>query len=343
VSDQPTTPTPRRSLRRVARLACLGWLGWGFAVISLWVQYQVGVYQTHGWLWLPFAIGGVLAGLVAFAFGFWRTVRGPSRRAALGWAVHGLLPLLLWGALIGYMFREQGRKNLPNTHSHKVGRMAAVTLMIGHAQLAYPRRIETDRLAMYHDDRLPEPAADVAALEVHLDRMEDILGRRQHSRIHWVRGPALGQSMMSIHPVALGSDSGKASELDRHEIAHAFLYQFSDPGSEPPMLLLEGWAMAVDGHKDPPLAMAALGCREPGGLGALLAADRYHRGNPDAYYIGGALVDFLLRRHGPEPFLAFYNTCHPETYAQDFERTYEIAFEVMEAAFWKEMERVAGR
>ena len=53
-------------------------------------------------------------------------------------------------------------------------------------------------------------------------------------------------------------------------------------------------------------------------------------------------MDFLLRRYGPEPFLAFYNTCHPETYAQDFERAYEIAFDVMEAAFWKEMERIAG-
>ena len=98
------------------------------------------------------------------------------------------------------------------------------------------------------------------------------------------------------------------------------------------MLLLEGWAMAVDGHTKL-FALEALGCREPEGLGALLSADRYHRGNLDAYYIGGALVDFLLRRYGPEPFLAFYNTCHPETYAQDFERAYEIAFDMMEAAF----------
>ena len=100
--------------------------------------------------------------------------------------------------------------------------------------------------------------------------------------------------------------------------------------------------MAVDGHKDPPLAMAALACREPAGLGALLAADRYHRGDPEAYYIGGALVDYLLRLHGPEPFLAFYNSCHPETYAADFERAYGVAFDVMEAAFWKGMERTAG-
>jgi hypothetical protein len=319
----------------------VGWFGWALAVISLWVQYQLGVYHTVAWLWSPCAGVGMLAGLAAFVLGTWRAIRGPQRRAALGWAVHGVLPLLLWATLVGYMFREQGRKNLPNAHAHKIGRMAAVTLMDYHARLIYPHRVEGDRLVMYHGDGVTNVSADVASMEAHLDRMEDLLGRRQHARIIWIRGSALGQSNMSIHSIALGSDTGRADVLDHHEVAHAFMYQFSEPGSEPPMLFLEGWAMAVDGHLEP-FALAALGCREPGGLGVLLAADRYHRGDPEAYYIGGALVDYLLRHHGPEPFLAFYNTCHPATYADDFERAYGIEFAAMETQFWKAMERVAG-
>ncbi len=104
-------------------------------------------------------------------------------------------------------------------------------------------------------------------MDAHLAHLEEVLGRRQHSQIHWVRGPALGMGPMCIHSIALGSESSPAGVLDRHELAHAFLYQFSvpGPGAEPPMLLLEGWAMAVDGHPEP-LAATALTARAGRGV-----------------------------------------------------------------------------
>ena len=80
-------------------------------------------------------------------------------------------------------------------------------LIHGHAQLIYPYRVETARLVMYYDDRVTQPEADAAALDAHLAKLEQILGRQQHSIIHWVRGPALGQRGMCIHSVALGSDA----------------------------------------------------------------------------------------------------------------------------------------
>ena len=110
---------------------------------------------------------------------------------------------------------------------------------------------------MYYDDRVSDPAGDAAAMDAHLARLEVVLERRQHSRIHWIRGRALGMHAMSIHSVALASEVSPAGWFDRHELAHAFMYQFSDPGSEPPMLLLEGWAMAVDGHPEPLAATAS--------------------------------------------------------------------------------------
>jgi len=339
-SDGATAPAATRAPHWLRRFAIVSWIGWAVAILSLWVQYHLGVYDTLGWLWLPFAGIGAVAAVAVLTVGLFRAVVGPRRRAMPGWALVGFTPVILTALLVGDMFFEQSRKNLPNTQVHKIGRMAAVTLLKGHAQLRYPHRLETARLIMYYDDRVTEPASDVAAMDAHLARLEGVLGRRQHSRIHWVRGRALGMHAMSIHSVALASEVSPAGWFDRHELAHSFMYQFSDPGSEPPMLLLEGWAMAVDDHPEP-LKMAALACRGPAKscLANILSPEDYHRGKHEAYFVGGALVDYLLRRHGPEPFLDFYNSCRPASYKTDFERAYGVNFLDMENAFWQEMER----
>jgi hypothetical protein len=277
-----------------------------------------------------------------------KVLRGPCRRAAFGWATLAVVPLPLWAALAGYMFFVQGRSNLPNTQAHKVGRMAAVTLLEGHVRVRYPHRLETARLVMYHDDQVTDPAGDAAAMDAHLAHLEEVLGRRQHSRIHWVRGPALGMRAMCIHSIVLGSDSSPAGVLDRHELAHAFLYQFSAPGAEPPMLLLEGWAMAVDGHPEP-LAETALAARAqvavwrgtPAALRSLLSADLYHVGIGQAYELGGAFVDFLLRRYGPDRFLAFYNAIHPDRYEAACAQIFGCSWDTLEQESWSEVERSA--
>jgi hypothetical protein len=339
-----------RRLRWPRRLAVVAWVGWGTAVLSLWAQYQLGVYDTIGWLWLPFEATAVLAGLAALLFGIARVVTGPRRQTMLGWAMIGLAPTLLSALLVGYMFFEQSRKNLPNTQAHKVGRTAAVTLLKMDARFRYPHRVETARLVMYHDDRITDPTGDAAAMDAHLARLEEILGRRQHSRIHWIRGSALGMHAMSIHSVALGSEDSPAGWFDRHEIAHAFLYQFSDPGSEPPMLLLEGWAMAVDGHPEP-LATTALKARKeftgwrgtPHCLRSILAPDLYHVGTGYAYDLGGALVDFLLRQYGADKFVEFYNGIRPESFDVDCERVFGRGIDELEQEFWADAERNAPR
>jgi hypothetical protein len=327
------------------RLSAASWAGWGAAVLSLWAQYQLGVYDTFGWLWLPFEMIGATAGVAALAVGLARAARGPRRRAALAWAVIGVAPVLLAALLVGYMFYERGRKNLPNTQAHKVGRTAAVSLLKWDARVRYPHRRETDRLVMYFDDQVTDPAGDAAALDGHLARLEGVLGRPQRARIHWVRGPALGMRGMSIHSVALGTAASPAGWADRHELAHSFLYQFSDPWSEPPMLLLEGWAMAVDGHPEP-LAASALAARAQLGiwrgggpcLRAVLAPDLYHVGTSFAYDLGGALVDFLLRRYGADAFLGFYNAVRPETVDADCERAFACGLDELEQAFWADVE-----
>lgn len=355
-ADPPAAPAPghrsRAPLNRwPRRLTAVSWAGWGAAVLALWAQYQLGVYDTVDWLWLPFEVVGATAGVAALAVGLAGAARGPRRWAALGWAVAGFAPVLLAALLVGYMFFEQGRKNLPSTQAHKVGRVAAVSLLKCDARARYPHRLETDRLVMYFDDRVTDSAGDVAAMDAHLARLEVVLGRPERARIHWVRGSALGMRGMSIHSVALGTAATPAGWADRHELAHSFLYQFSDPGSEPPMLLLEGWAMAVDGHPEP-LAASALAARAQLGiwggggpcLRAVLAPDLYHVGTSFAYDLGGALVDFMLRRYGPDAFLRFYNAIRPETLDPECERAFGCGLDELERAFWADVEdRSAGR
>jgi hypothetical protein len=313
----------------------------GLAVVSLWLQYQSGVYHTKAWLWLPPVLVGLLASVALLLLGSVKVLFGPRRRAMLGWLTVGIVPLLLSAGLVVYMFSEQKQRNLPNTHAHKVGRMAAITLFEAHARLIMPHRLETARLVMHYDDQITDPAGDAAALDAHLAHLEAILGRQQHSRIHWVRGSALGMRTMCIHGIALGTSASPAGPVDRHELAHAFLYQFTDPGSEPPMLLLEGWAMAVDGHPEP-LADTALAARAQftiwrntsATLRSMLSADLYHVGISHAYEIGGAFVDFLLRKGGPDRFVTFYNAIHPDNYASECERIYGCTWDALEQEFW---------
>src|SRR5262245_1871297 len=190
---QSTMPAPPRTrpgmLRWLRRLSVVSWAGWALAILSLWLQHRLGVYHTIVWLWLPVAFAGGVAGGAAFLLSLWGRAVGLNRRGTAPWGMIGLVPLFLWAALAAYMFHTNSRRLGPNTHPYNVGAMAAVSLMEWHAALSYPYRVRTDRLVMYYDDGVTEPAADVAAMEAHLARLEELLGRRQHSRIHWVRGP----------------------------------------------------------------------------------------------------------------------------------------------------------
>src|SRR5204863_5123453 len=54
-----------RVSRWLRRVVTISWAGWAACILSLWVQYQVGVYDTIGWLWWPFAVVGFLSGVVS--------------------------------------------------------------------------------------------------------------------------------------------------------------------------------------------------------------------------------------------------------------------------------------
>jgi hypothetical protein len=312
----------------------VSWTGWLWAVGSLWVQQRLGLFQAEAWLWLPTGIAGAVAGLAALILGILKVGARPCRLTMFGWALTGLLPLLLWAAAVALMLNNCGPRIV-----HKLGHLAATNLIVFQVHLSYPNRLETERLIVYYDDRVADPSGDAAAMEAHLLELEKLLGQEQREKIYWIRGgPSSANMCWCINCVALGSEASPLTHIDRHELSHAFLFQFTSPDADPPTLLMEGWARAVEGHPEP-LAATALKFRQKDlPLEAFLAPEAYHTVFPWSYSYGGALVDYLLRHYGPERFLDLYNSCRPESFMADFERVYGLSFQEMGTAFWKEME-----
>src|SRR5207245_512799 len=111
---------------------------------------------------------------------------------------------------------------------------------------------ESKRLVMFYDDRVMQPARDLEAMDQHVARLEALLEAPLRERIFWVRGQALGQRRMQFGGLVLGSshsptdwetaDHPDRLSVDRHELAHAVIHQLAPSETDPPTLLVEGWA-----------------------------------------------------------------------------------------------------
>ena len=324
--------------RWLRRLAVLSWAGLALALGSLCIQQRLGLCYAVTWLWLPAGLASVVSGVFILLGGFRRAWLGPAQRRWGAWGGVGLLPLIAWATFTAMLVSGRGP-----AIAHKVGRLAATSLVPLLAEWRYAHRIETERLIMYYNEGVADPHADLAAMETHLTRLEQVLGRRQHAKIVWVRGPAILAEGTSINCVALGEGrAGAATNVDRHEVAHALLFQFTTPDADPPKLLVEGWARAVEGHPEPLAAAALRMSHQDLPLESFLGPEGYHRVWPWSYSYGGALVDHLLRRHGAALFLDLYNSCRPDTFQADFRRVYGRSFQEIEATFWQEMRSTGG-
>jgi hypothetical protein len=65
----------------------------------------------------------------------------------------------------------------------------------------------------------------------------------------------------------------------------------------------------------------------------------YHHDAGAVYQIGGAFVDFLLRRHGVRRFVKLYFTVRPGTLAADCKAIYSTDLDALEAQFWEDVEQ----
>jgi hypothetical protein len=343
-----STPEPQPPAllpgRTVAALVC------GLLLIgSLLGQYQLGLLPPS---WILFAILGVPAvslAVIATVEGLWRAARGPHRLAALGSVPLALAPLALLGYAGLYTQEKWRTRQVPVNFLTLLGRMTGISLMRGEAELFYPHCAESERLVMYHHG-LATPSRDLLEMDEHVARMEKVLGERVSGKILWVRGDLLGQRAMSLHGLALGSSSspgdwkGPQGYLDRHELAHALLDQQRSPGSDPPMVLHEGWAESQSGYDSATLGERALGVKAAGKahrLRELVGPRWYHQDSGPVYSVGGALVDFLMRRYGVEKFLRLYVECRPDSFEADCRVILGVGLDELDAEFWKDAERTA--
>lgn len=272
----------------------------------------------------------------------------------------GLLPACLSAALGWYAADRWKRREVPHNLPLALAKVAGGSLMEGHARFLYPGRVETPRLVMFHHGRVADPGRDAEAMDRHVAALEALTGMPLRAKIYWVRGKALGQGGLAFGGLALGSSESPADwqaggYVDRHELAHAVLYQHYGPDTDPPMLLVEGWAesQSRDGHSLVGRALEArrrraageswAAWREPGGtcLGGLTGPTWYHQDSGPVYDVGGAFVDFLLRRGGAGRFVELYFTCGEETFGADCRRVYGADLDTLEKEFWDDVGRRA--
>jgi hypothetical protein len=129
--------------------------------------------------------------------------------------------------------------------------------------------------------------------------------------------------------VACAGDHGIASArtLDGHELIHAYLR----PLGRPPAMLEEGIAEALA-----PQGRMFVAPRED--WRQVLAAPAVEPGVPApiAYWAGGWFVAYLLRVHGPRPFLTFYAGVAPDAAPEEVALQFQAAYGVSLDDTWKQ-------
>jgi hypothetical protein len=311
---------------------------------------------------LTLTLGSGLFGLV---YAPWSALRGSRRRLAPAWGVGSLFPTLLWLLLGLYAIYHLGEGEIPNNFWWKLVTLSSGSVMEAQAVYLYPYRMETEHLVMFYDDRVAHPRRDAEAMEEHVTRLVAMTGRPLRAKIYWVRGRLLGRGQMASYGLAAGSsrspenwetaDNPTHLSVDRHELAHAVLLQRYEPDSDPPFLLVEGWAESQAGRSRSALAAEALASRarwlsrlgltedtNRSYLRELLGPSWYHRIGAPVYDVGGAFVDFLLDHYGVERFLTLYFACRSEKCEADFHVVLEENFEAVETKFWEEARELAG-
>ena len=114
---------------------------------------------------------------------------------------------------------------------------------------------------------------------------------------------------------------------------------------DPPALLTEGWARANQGIDPVMLAYTVREKLDDGSalsLRQLAGPDWYDRHEEPVYFPGAVLVNFLLRRFGPEKFLELYTTCRQATFEADCRRILGLDLDGLDAAYRAEIDRLVS-
>jgi hypothetical protein len=361
---RPLLPARRPAFPLLRWCAGIGWLAWFLSIGLLWGQHRAGVMHPAA---LPFALLltlTVLATLLGAGVGQWPVVRGPRRRVAAAWGLVCFVPLGFWAGLAAYTLRQAATgQSLPRSTFSDLALIGVASLMEGQAHLAYPHRLESQRLVMFYDDRVTDPHKDLEAMDQHVAALEAETGMPLRARIHWVRGEVFGRRPFAIRGLVLGSSHSPADwdtadhpfhlSVDRHELAHGVIHQLQPTDADPPTLLIEGWAETHSGLVVQKQAEFALQSRKlwreraevgqgSSYLRELTGEAWYRRVDGAVYSVGAPFAGYILKKYGTERFLRLYFACRPGQFAEVCRAELGIDLDALESEFWAEVERLAG-
>ena len=290
-----------------------------------------------------------LAGLIGSAG--YRLIRGPGRWRAPGWLLIGLVPGWWLLGLVLPGMRPGLDRHVPPGFASKLLIPLARPFFDLEARWFYPKRTSGRWVTMVGAP-VATAAAQVAAMDRHVDALLARLRQPQTWPIRWYRGSLFGMGGHAIENMALGSEVGELTPesdgltgFDRHEVAHTVIGGLGSPTSDPPRLLMEGWAAANDGKSAEKLAREAWRSRQWGRsltLRQLIAEDWHWYSGPAVYVQGAPLVNYLLQIYGPERFLQLYTTCGQATFAADVQRTLGVSLDALDTAYWAEIDRLVS-
>ena len=341
-----------RRLLSLPRLALAVWLAWLGLIGLMFVMQARQVWHPRFVPMTGLLVLLIATGLSLIVAASWRLLRGPRRGRALACVLMGTAPLWFMAGHAMYSFDAAYGQNVRLDLPLKMLVPLGGSLMDLESLIRYPRRTEGEKVVM-----ISTPAANsreqVTAMDQHIRQLETRLGRKSAWRTRWVRGPLMGQEGRAIFNLCMGSrpgdgegDAGSLTTLDRHEVAHCVITSLNAPESEPPAVLVEGWAEANQGTDPTEQAFRAWDHRRRGDdltLRELIGPDWYWRHLPPAYVQGAALVNYLLRRFGPERFLSLYTTCRPATFAEDCQRVLGVSLAELDTDFWMDIDQIVAQ
>jgi hypothetical protein len=333
---------------------------WVFTVWGAWLGAlglaaaltASGIWKTNPILPVGLSVLMFAAGLGLVIAATVRLIRGPRRDRALAGLLVGTAPFWFLAGHILMAMRPAFNLHVPPGWPSKVFSPLARPLLDLEARWFYPERT-TGKWVTMVGAKASDARALVAAMDRHVEAALARLGQSATWPIVWYRGPIFGLRQCAIYDMAIGSEVGMyyrgadgLTDLDRHEVAHCVITRNYTARSDPPRVLMEGWAQANQGTPAEELAYTARRDRERGRsltLRQLVAPDWYWYSGPAAYNQGAPLVNYLLRVYGPERFLRLYTTCQQATFEADCRATLGIGLDELDAAFWADTEQIARR
>ncbi len=326
--------------------AWLGALGLAAALTALQVWNPNPVLPVG----LPILMVAAWLGLLVAATV--RLIRGPRRDMALASLLMGTAPLWFSVGHVLMAIRPAFDRHVPPGWQSKVLFPLARSFADLEARWFYPERTPGKWVTMVGASA-KDARAQVAAMDRHVEASLARLDQSATWPIVWYRGPLFGVQGRAAYDMAIGSEVAQSApegigltNMDRHEVAHCVITRNFTARSDPPRVLMEGWAQANQGTPAAELAVIAWDDHEKGlslTLRQLVAPDWYWYSGPAAYSQGAPLVNYILRVYGPERFLKLYTTCQQATFEADCRATLGIGLDELDAACWADTEQIARR